>query len=505
MRLLETHGRSLMPLLRCLAVLLIHATQIEGSGAGVGSGGRFDRAHSRDAQIIQALELETAEQKLEIETLERDVEASKKSTSLTRQQDQRTILSLTEDLNAFQDMNLEKEQEIQQLRAKLQESHQSLINLEDLNDELRVKQNTAGTGQSRRTSQSLADELNPGDGDFDSEPEEDMMPQLLAKIRQLEDEKASLERHLREHGMLEDEINEFNQLNLELRGLNASFQRERAETTRVHAENQALRELYKDLQLKHLKHVREFSHTKLQEEYKQLKSNYEDVKEYAEEMEMTKRTLKLRINTLEVELSGLRDDYTSQVDTPQKSSAPSNIGVQLMKSPRATIEGAGFQRTIQTVIDVQQAKVEESEASKKLIQWKLTNATKELARQNDINAQLSGKLAASELLVSAAKQPDAEDNSHLVAEIQDISLEGHRTRTALLKKSKMEIKTKLAVRRANERIMSLESELHMMTGENQDLSAKVARLQSRLQKLKGGHEQEKSNSIIGGAVANLDR
>ena len=481
--------------------------KIEISLAGSGLD-NSERAHSRDARTIQTLECDTAQQKREIESLLEELEGGRKNFALARQQDQQTILSLTDDLNAYQDMQLEKDQEIQQLNHRLEETRQTLVNLEDLNDELRVSQSSSNAPSGPTSSKSLADELNPSDSNGTSSQED--VAALLAKIQDLKDDKLALEQHLRNCGVLEEELHDFNQLNSDLRGLNASFQRERAQTTRIIAENEALRELYKGLQLKLIRK----SSNSFMKEYKQLKSNYEDAKEYAEEMELTTRTLQMRIRTLEQELKGVRDDYGNQVNTPQKMDrwhTPASPSAHVVKSPRGP--QAGVTRTLQTVIDVQQAKVAESEAGKKLIEWKLDNSLAELARQKEFNTQLSVKLATSDqkrtelVALFASKKEDGNEREATGGEVTPTTNEGTRA-ADMISKSRMQTKMKQAIRRANDRIMSLESEMMITSGENTDLRTKVSRLQSRLHRLRSqqvGRDEHHARPIPGGVVESLDK
>jgi hypothetical protein len=424
------------------------------------SGQDPNKDNAATADLIKTIREERAQLAFEVDGLTAQIAELNSKAEETERQSEQDIVLLTEDLeehrDALQRLEIQNETGI----VQLEEAKEHIQRLQDINDELRMPKVESRPGSrvfsddmlphAQQTPKlSLSDELG---NSASAASEGSELERAYKRISRVESEKKMLVR----------EMAEFSQINTDLRAIAAMQQKVRDEAHNFAVENETLKYMYKELRANS---TNKADHKKLQARYAQLNSIYQGVKVYAAEIEQSKRLQDLHINTLELELAAARDESlapgresSSPVPcTPAKMSPPS--------TPRTS------NRTIQTLMEVQEARMSESEAGKDMVEWRLKKAKTELKRKTEEIEHLKSRAKDAE---SAAQ--DALSKLAI--------LSGLTTADADADPVEMEQQPpmfNLGPSLQSEKTKELETIELELREQNAQLTAKVDRLQTRLQ------------------------
>lgn len=442
-----------------------------------------DKDSATTESLLKAVTSERAHLALEVDSLMAKIAEVTSKTDDTQRQSERTIFLLTEELEGYRDALQRADVNYRDASSQLLEASNHIQSLQDINDELRMSR-PLSRPQSRMLHDAfaspdapkyLSDEL---DKRASSRPPnrftfEDVTPEPAGgEGTELERAYKRISKVENEKKMLVQEMAEFSQINEDLRKIHEQFQVERNEAHRLSTENDALKYMYKELRAKSVSHD---EHKKVQQSFQKLKNIYSNVKFYAAELEHNSKLQDLRVKTIELELAGSKEAASTAVaaEPPSTYSTPGRM--LSPQTPRTS------NRTLQTVIDVQEARMAEYEAGKEMAQWKLSVVQTELKRKEEEAASATKKLVAAEsreqhtvahLAVAAGLSPGK--GAVLGGTVDDIGGGNSSPERAPV--------LNLGPAMVAEQVRGLESANDELAEQNAQLTAKVDRLQARLQR-----------------------
>lgn len=448
------------------------------------------------ATLLKMVTAERSQLASEVDTLmAKIVEVTSKAEDAQRQSE-RTVLLLTEELDEYRDALQKVDTNYSDVSAQLLEAGDHIQRLQDINDELRMphplsrpssrlmmesfaspevpkllSDELEKRSSSRPSSRFTFDEVSlPRTEEAGGGPKEGTeLERAYKRITTVENEKK----------MLVQEMAEFSQINEDLRQIHEQFQVERDEARRLNTENETLKYMYKELRAKS---ASQDDFTKLQQSYQKLKNIYSNVKFYAAELEQNLKLQDLRVKTAELELIAAKESVGT-VTGPESLSTYSTPG----RMPPTPQTPRTSNRTLQTIIDVQEARMSEYEAGKEMAQWKLSVVKTELKRKQEESVTLSKKLTAAETreqdtvaqlaVVTGLSPTKMAVGSGSICESDGDGQNGGSLCTPD-RPPAFDLGPAMAVEQARER----EAVNNELSEQNAQLTAKVDRLQARLQR-----------------------
>jgi len=464
------------------------------------SSNSLDKDSATNVSLLKSITSERAQLALEVDSLMATIVEATSKTEDTQRQSERTIFLLTEELDEYREALQKADANHRENASQLLEASEHIQRLQDINDELRMSR-PLSRPSSRMMFENflspdgpkfLSDELEKRSSSrpssrsssragsrftFDEVTLPQPPPQPAESLGDAS-ESGELERAYKRISKVEiekkelvQEMAEFSQINEDLRKFHEQFQLERNEAHRLGTENETLKYMYKELRAAS---ASQDEYKKLQQSYQKLKNIYSNVKFYATELEQNLKLQDLRVKTVELELVAAKQaaNTGATAEVPDTYSTPGR-GMPSPKTPRTS------NRTLQTVIDVQEARMAEYEAGKEMAQWKLSVVQTELKRKEEEAASVTKKLAAAEnreqdtvaqLAVVAGLSPSK--GTAVVGGCDDGS-NGSPDRAPVINLGPVMVA---------EQIRGLEAANDELTDQNVQLAAKVDRLQQRLQR-----------------------
>lgn len=405
------------------------------------------------------------------------------------------------------------------LVMELERAGEIIKRLEDRNDEL-----TSSADQNRRlastsffgSNTNLADEL--GSDVFSSRNSLPSRRQSLSSLvspalsrspdsdrlrEELSDAKSEitrLQKKLSDIGMAQ-ELSEFQAIQAELLTIHSELKDEREKADRVRAENELLREMYKELSQSSTSAAQ---YSKLRSSFDLLKTNYEDAKQYGVEMEKKNSLMQQRIDHLELEgremLNALEREC-NRTPSPRKQT-PTRAGKM-----QSILSGVN-----QPDVSLSETLQDDADAAQGVLRWKIRILESDLAQAEQAKTRLQAELKAaseaaagrdadagspsSENTQARVKRHDTVDNYGDLLAIAEAELRVERGAHKAYREEKDRIH-KMAMGSAINRIRQLEHEAQLEQRENWKLIAQNRKLKDRAEKIL---QQQSSRGTPGRAL-----